>query len=812
MLCPDPRYKNGLSNFSQVQYSANFPMVINKGLYAMQQQMFARENDASAVTVDLFGGLGIILVKEVKEAISIVTKLEDLGLQQDLPLPKCIVLGEQSTGKSSVIEAISGITTPRSTDTCTRCPLFINMEESKAGSDWYAEVTLRKEYNFDGKNRRKFPGWVPNPNPNQELIGSAHSLNELEAVIAAAQTAALNPYPNQTCEFSPNIVCISVSHPSFQALSFYDLPGIIGQTEHEDKQYLVKFVKDLVGDYIKDSLVLVVCSLENDIANSTAAGLAREKRVTDHCVGVLTKPDRLPVGTREEKLISILAGHQFKLGHGYFVVKNPSQDDLDQELTHREARIKEQEFFTTNEPWATSLQDYRERFGTDNLQKSISNKLASQIVQHLPQLHEKVIARLKVIDEEISCLPEPPNNPMRAITDAIMNFSEHVCKELQADYPCRDWRNHWKRLHERLLEDLTSLKPKLRIRGRLDAKIFSVPEDNTQDSALYISDEDGDGNNSPVIQTPQKKRKRSEQPTSIKPSPAPGPQPSTSDRFTEYRKVFLLDDMATHLSESKSYNMNLLEPKAVEDMIRKTFVYWEKPLDVFFKVLSHDIKQMIKGIFEKYFSCWANLAIYPQTWRIIEEVMNSSLAEQQTMTQDSLEDEREGPFTLFEDRESEEYKRTRNMYGEARLSYRVGVYRAEYQAHTGRIAPDTDKLRKDEKVWTIIAHEPYDEEINLIAKVTSYYQIASRRFYEAVVMRVHSKFFKRLRTTLRSDLELGLGLSENGLQLATELLAEPSHRLELRKKLLVKRRNLEEGLDLVQGLLNKYGCLPPRSA
>ena len=40
-----------------------------------------------------------------------------------MDLPQVAVIGQQSAGKSSVIEAISGITLPRSSGTCTRCAL-----------------------------------------------------------------------------------------------------------------------------------------------------------------------------------------------------------------------------------------------------------------------------------------------------------------------------------------------------------------------------------------------------------------------------------------------------------------------------------------------------------------------------------------------------------------------------------------------------------------------------------------------------------------------------------------------------------------
>ena len=40
--------------------------------------------------------------------------------QLDLDIPIIAVVGSQSAGKSSLIEAISGITLPRASGTCTR--------------------------------------------------------------------------------------------------------------------------------------------------------------------------------------------------------------------------------------------------------------------------------------------------------------------------------------------------------------------------------------------------------------------------------------------------------------------------------------------------------------------------------------------------------------------------------------------------------------------------------------------------------------------------------------------------------------------
>jgi GTPase SAR1 family protein len=260
------------------------------------------ENDSSDIAIDPLG-------LHVKEIISTIHRLESLGLQRmDIDLPKCVVLGEQSAGKSSVIEAISGINTPRSDDTCTRCPLYIKLEPSEdARAGWSASVGLRRHFQYDVKPARgkegRFPGWREMPQPTTIPFATTENPKDLENIIARAQLATISPLvdyqeflrpslaslrDHHRCDFSPNIVCISISQPGLPALSFYDLPGIIGQAESGERQFLVEFVRNLVTDYVKDpeALILLCCSLETDIANSTASGIARRLKATDRCIGM----------------------------------------------------------------------------------------------------------------------------------------------------------------------------------------------------------------------------------------------------------------------------------------------------------------------------------------------------------------------------------------------------------------------------------------------------------------------------------------------------------------------------------------------
>jgi hypothetical protein len=152
------------------------------------------------------------------------------------------------------------------------------------------------------------------PAPPREIpFASTERPEQLEELILRAQLATLcardvdyksflyGPLDQldrnyRQAQFSPNCVCIYVSQPGLPPLSFYDLPGVIGQSEDLANHYLVKFVKDLVTEHIGDpnSLILVTCALSNDIHNSQAAGIARDLNATERCVGKLQLLRYLP--------------------------------------------------------------------------------------------------------------------------------------------------------------------------------------------------------------------------------------------------------------------------------------------------------------------------------------------------------------------------------------------------------------------------------------------------------------------------------------------------------------------------------------
>jgi len=76
--------------------------------------------------------------------ISLVNRLQDIfsrvGSQSAINLPQVAVVGSQSSGKSSVLEALVGRDfLPRGNEICTRRPLVLQLVRSSEPADEYGE-------------------------------------------------------------------------------------------------------------------------------------------------------------------------------------------------------------------------------------------------------------------------------------------------------------------------------------------------------------------------------------------------------------------------------------------------------------------------------------------------------------------------------------------------------------------------------------------------------------------------------------------------------------------------------------------------
>ena len=324
-----------------------------------------------------------ILGQGMKEMVDTVQKLRHLGVEDlVLPLPKIVVVGDQSTGKSSLIEGMSGIKVPRRAGTCTRCPLEIELSD-RADAPWSCKVFLYKKYVYSSNTMRTARGlgatkqrplgpWIPQ-DPETFPFYETKTKMEVPFILERAQLAILNPHmeyedflPGSLADpptayqvkFSPNVIRLKISGPGLPNLAFHDLPGVINVSDNAEEEYLVQLVKNLVTDYIKEEtcINLLALPMSDDPANSNALRLIGEVGAKARTIGVLTKPDRIQQCEDMQQWIQILNGERFELGHQYYVVKNNADTGID----HQTARAEEKRFFDSERLWAHDLHKHAE--------------------------------------------------------------------------------------------------------------------------------------------------------------------------------------------------------------------------------------------------------------------------------------------------------------------------------------------------------------------------------------------------------------------------------------------------------------------
>lgn len=349
-----------------------------------------------------FGGLQF----DSAGVFSLVHDLKMENVDCDVDLPRLACVGKQSSGKSSVIEALTKLAVPRKEDTCTRGAIEIVTQWS-AEVEWLCEISLRLIYDDADNIKRSSPISIP--------IKTLKDPSELGAALDEAQALILNPRafldhkwpggreqakaeiakrPAESYElkFTRNVIQVSLTGKDFHNLIVTDLPGLIQSTETKEDERYIEMIIELCENYCKPkNTVIIACFCCNDdMENQAVHKLARDvDEYGKRTVGVLTKPDLIQEGT-EDLWIRVFQNKKYQLSKGYYVVRNRTQAEMDAEA---DADDIEREFFELHDAGRKFDLFCTERCGMQALRKSLAGLLKGKIEEQLPELHEQLVAK-----------------------------------------------------------------------------------------------------------------------------------------------------------------------------------------------------------------------------------------------------------------------------------------------------------------------------------------------------------------------------------------------------------------------------------
>eukprot|EP01083_Nonionella_stella_P079631 218589_1 len=98
-----------------------------------------------AVDIDDCSFLPAVMIQSEKyeQARKIVRSLRDSGAESLLPLPRIMVAGQQSAGKSSMLEVLSAIKFPQGSGTCTRQCTELRLTKSDIPNTFRGSLKIR---------------------------------------------------------------------------------------------------------------------------------------------------------------------------------------------------------------------------------------------------------------------------------------------------------------------------------------------------------------------------------------------------------------------------------------------------------------------------------------------------------------------------------------------------------------------------------------------------------------------------------------------------------------------------------------------
>merc|ERR1711939_1214928 len=347
--------------------------------------------------------------------ITLVNKLQDVfttvGVQNPIDLPQIVVVGSQSSGKSSVLENIVGRDfLPRGTGIVTRRPLVLQLINRQAGQ---ANGVKNEELIAGGDKEANVDEWGEFLHiPGQKF----HDFNKIRDEIVreteskTGKNQGISPAPINLRIYSPNVL----------TLTMVDLPGLTKVPVGDQPRDIERQIREMVLKQISkpNAIILAVTSANTDLANSDGLKLAREVDPEgQRTIGVLTKVDLMDEGT---DVVDILAGRIIPLRLGYVPVVNRGQRDIETKKAISSALEAERSFFENHKAYRNKAS----YCGTPYLARKLNLILMMHIKQTLPDIKARIQGSLQKYGSELASLGDSMlGNSANIVLNIITEFS-----------------------------------------------------------------------------------------------------------------------------------------------------------------------------------------------------------------------------------------------------------------------------------------------------------------------------------------------------------------------------------------------------
>ncbi|XP_007945510.1 interferon-induced GTP-binding protein Mx2 [Orycteropus afer afer] len=345
--------------------------------------------------------------EKVRPYIDLIDSLRALGVEQDLALPAIAVIGDQNSGKSSVLEALTGVSLPRGNGIVTRCPLVLKLKTCKNG--WRGKISY------------------------QNMEFQLRDPTKVEQAIYEAQ----NAIAGHGVGISQELINLEITSLEVPDLTLIDLPGITRMAVGNQPLDIGLQIKSLIKKYIQRqqtiNLVVVPCNV--DIATTEALTMAKEVDPDgDRTIGILTKPDLVDKGD-EKSVLNMVQNLTYYLKKGYMIVRCRDQQEIMDNLNLAEATKREINFFQRHPNFRVLLEEGKA--SVPCLAGRLTTELIMHIKKSLPLLENQIKDSHKRATEELrQCgtdIPSEETDKMFFLIEKIKMFNRDIEKLIEGE-------------------------------------------------------------------------------------------------------------------------------------------------------------------------------------------------------------------------------------------------------------------------------------------------------------------------------------------------------------------------------------------
>ncbi|KAJ7947205.1 Dynamin-related protein 4c-like [Quillaja saponaria] len=386
----------------------------------------------------------------IRPVLDAVDKLRHLMITKEgIQLPTIVVVGDQSSGKSSVLESLAGISLPRGQGICTRVPLVMRLQNHPKEPD------LTLEYNC-------------------KIISTD------EAHISEAINTATEELAGNGKGISDNPLTLVVKKNGVPDLTMVDLPGITRVPVHGQPENIYDQIKDIIMQYMKpeESIILNVLSATVDFPTCESIRMSQSVDKTGlRTLAVVTKADKAPEGLLEK-----VTSDDVNIGLGYVCVRNGIGDE-----TYEEARMEEAKLFEFH-PLLSKID--KSIVGIPVLAQKLVQIQAASLSKNLPDIVKKINDKLNANLSELNKMPKNMSSVADALTAfmRIIGLSKESLKKILVRGEFDEYPDE-KHMHctARLVEKLDSYSSRLHQCAESDpTKNFLMEEIGVLEEAKFI--------------------------------------------------------------------------------------------------------------------------------------------------------------------------------------------------------------------------------------------------------------------------------------------------------------------------------------